>query len=338
MAKNSKIEWCDHTFNPWIGCTKVSPACDNCYAEGWDKRFTGGTRWGANKPRTRTSAENWKLPLRWNREAEKNGTRPRIFCASLADVFDNEVPEQWRDDLFNLIRITPHLDWLLLTKRIGNAEKMINEARSKTLQVMCCEIPIPNLWLGATICNQEEADRDIPKLLRTSAVKRFISIEPMLGAIDLSSVKHTASYGYFGDCLQWYHKPYDFDDKEYHGVDWVIVGGETGKNARPMHPNWVRSLRDQCKEAGVPFFFKQWGEWIPRSNCYHTFANGQSCSDIDPSCTKWPKVIRLTESGTDGRQIENADGGDDAFMQRVGKNTAGRLLDGILHDQYPVME
>lgn len=237
MAKDTKIEWATHTFNPWVGCTKVSPACDHCYAEGWAKR-SGMVKWGVHEPRVRTSAANWKQPLRWNEEAKRTGTRPRVFCASLADVFDNAVPDEWRADLLGLIAATPHLDWLLLTKRIGNVEKMLLHAIGDSFYPNH-----ENIWLGITVCNQAEADRDIPKLLKIPAAKRFLSIEPMLGDIDLSEFT---------------------DNNRVGGVDWVICGGESGsKDARPMQRAWVRYLFQQCCEAGIPFFFKQWGEFSP---------------------------------------------------------------------------
>ncbi|MDR1648304.1 MAG: phage Gp37/Gp68 family protein [Zoogloeaceae bacterium] len=245
MGANSKIEWCDHTFNPWIGCQKVSPACNNCYAEAWAKR-SGLVEFGAKKDRRRTSIKNWHLPEKWNRISSDSFTAweehskkaeftncptcPRVFCGSLCDVFDIAVPDEWRADLFRLIHDTPNLDWLLLTKRIANAKRMTETAvgRASFGKWM-------NLWLGATVCNQEEADRDIPKLLEFPATKRFLSIEPMLGAINISP---------------WIKS-----------LDWIIVGGETGSKARPMYPEWPRSIRDQCAVAKVPFFFKQWGEF-----------------------------------------------------------------------------
>lgn len=186
MSEHSRIEWCDATFNPWIGCTKVSPACDHCYAEAWDRRFAvsgHAMRWGAKAQRTRTSAANWRQPLRWNAQADAfeaaHGRRRRVFCASLADVFDAEVPAAWRAELFALIAATPRLDWLLLTKRIGNVARMIEAPGMQK-----CGLP-PHVWLGATVVNQAEADRDIPKLLATPAAVRFLSIEPMLGPVDL---------------------------------------------------------------------------------------------------------------------------------------------------------
>ena len=299
----SNIEWCDYTFNPWIGCTKVSPACDNCYAENFNQRFNMGANWGAGKPRYITSIAYWKQPLRWNRQAEiklnawKNfklehpnltdeqlieqgfikPERPRVFCASLADVFDNEVQDRRRIELFALIRKTPHLDWLLLTKRIGNADTMIAQALSALpIDEQCgtgqwnhtptAQWPWPNVWIGATICNQEEADRDIPKLLKTPAAKRFVSIEPMLGGIELEAGWLEPSCGvcFATEAQNSLRRPRASDPETHYlcdggcdceayenslinkPIDWVICGGESGKDARPMHPVWVRSLRDQC--------------------------------------------------------------------------------------------
>jgi protein gp37 len=192
-------------------------------------------------------------------------------------VFDNEVPDAWRMDLFSLIAHTPNLDWLLLTKRIGNVMKMCQQDGLMFDQ-------LANVWIGATICNQEEADRDIPKLLAIPAKVRFLSMEPLLGAVDLSN--HLACM--CGMC-----------GGEH--LDWVVVGGESGPKARPMHPDWVRSLRDQCAEAGVPFLFKQWGEWAP--NWYNDDA---------------------------GNKIAGSE-----WIERQGKKVAGRLLDGVQHDEYP---
>lgn len=322
MAKNSKIEWTHHTFNPWVGCAKVSPACDHCYAEGWAKR-SGMVQWGAHAERRRTSENNWRQPIKWNADAKRKGVRYRVFCSSLADVFDNAVPVQWRIDLMKLICETPHLDWLLLTKRIGNASEMLETAFRAVhhqREGWADNTPL-NVWIGATICNQEEADRDIPKLLQTPAAVRFLSIEPLLGPVLIDTL--LCEY------------PEDEDGAPYPGrLDWVIVGGESGPGARPMHPEWVRSLRDQCSAADVPFLFKQWGEWVPRSDCYHRFEDGTSCADRDPGLVKWP-CIRLTEAGHNGHNLAHAGEGNEAYMQRVGKSTAGRMLDGRLWDEVP---
>lgn len=257
MAENSGIEWTKHTFNPWIGCQKVGPGCDHCYAEAWDARGLQGqaTRWGAHAERTRTSTANWKKPLAWDRAAYAAGERHRVFCASLADVFDNHpsVDPQWRRDLWALIAATPNLDWMLLTKRPGNVEKMLPHGWVGGW---------PNVWIGCTVVNQEEADRDIPKLLRVPARVRFLSMEPLLGPVDLTA--HL--WGPPQPCADC---PKDADcgcnaiprNALGRSVSLVIVGGESGPGARPMHPAWVRSLRDQCTAAGVPYFFKQWGNW-----------------------------------------------------------------------------
>ena len=223
MAETTGIEWTDATFNPWIGCTAVSPACDHCYAK------TLVERWGGDfAQRRHTAPANWRKPLAWNAAAARAGERKRVFCASLADVFDNQVPEEWRADLWALIRATPALDWQILTKRPQNIAKMLPADWGRGYR---------NVWLGCTAENQTEAWRRIPHLLTASSARAFLSCEPLLGALDLTP---------------WLR-----------GIDWVICGGESGPGARPMHPDWARALRDQCAEARVPFFFKQWGEWAP---------------------------------------------------------------------------
>ena len=324
MSENSKIEWCHHTFNPWIGCTKVGPGCDNCYAEAdFDKRLHI-VQWGAGQPRKRTVASNWAHPLRWNAEAERLGVRYRVFCASLADVFDNEVPAEWRADLFDLIERTPHLDWLLVTKRIGNVRQMIPDRWSVCMP--------PNLWLGITVVNQAESDRDIPKLLGLKVSVRFLSMEPLLGPVDLRFHVFSEPTGNFrthaGKRQMELRKPVDG------GLHWVVVGGESGPKARPMHPKWARDIRDQCAAASVPFLFKQWGEWSPRAKICGAREDFQT---IDPQCKRWPDVIRLGEHGRDTRIVENCtdEAKEEVYVQRVGKKHAGRLLDGAQHDGYP---
>ncbi len=222
MAENSGIEWTHHTFNPWIGCQKVSAACDNCYAEAWDNRF-GGLRWGPHAPRQRTSAANWAKPIKWNKQAAAEGRRFRVFCASLADVFDNHksIAQEWRDDLFSMIEDTSHLDWLLLTKRPQNIGRW---------EGYNGDWP-PNVWLGTTVENQEEFDRRVPHLTQHDVTVHFLSMEPLQGQVDLRGAK---------------------------GIEWVIVGGESGGAYREAKADWFRSIRDQCARANVPFLFKQW--------------------------------------------------------------------------------
>jgi len=223
MGENTAIEWADDTFNPWIGCTKVGPGCDNCYAEAQDKhRQWTPDGWGKGKPRHRTAKSTWRNPLKWNREAEAAGVRRRVFCASLADVFDNGAPNVWRSMLFDLIRATPWLDWILLTKRIGNVEKMLPADWGEGY---------PNVWLMITVIDQLEADRDIPKLINTPARVRGLSIEPQLGPVDIEDYKQD--------------------------LDWVLSGGESGAYRRPYHEDWTRILRDQCVLAGIAFLYKQ---------------------------------------------------------------------------------
>jgi len=221
MAENSKIEWTTHTFNPWIGCQKVSPGCDHCYAEAlMDTRY-GKVQWGPHGERKRTSEANWKLPLRWAKQA--NGTRPRVFCASLADVFDNRVPKEWRADLFSLIEKTPEMDWLLLTKRPENIKKMLPQN---------WEMGYKNVWLGTTCEDQENYDRRWPILRAVPAHLRFISYEPAIGKLSII---------------------YDAQGLP----DWIICGGESGKETRYMEPQWAEDLKDQCGRFGISFFMKQ---------------------------------------------------------------------------------
>jgi protein gp37 len=317
MGNNSKIEWCDHTFNPWIGCTKVSPGCEHCYAEAWAKR-SGLVKFGPHE-RKRTSEANWQKPIQWNRQAERLGIRSRVFCASLADVFDEAAPDEWRADLFALIRATPNLDWLLLTKRIGNADRMFFD----TLR----DAPLPsNLWMGATVCNQEEAERDIPLLIKNPASLLFVSLEPLLGPIDISRwLLPTCDRGSI---------PCDGGGVTcvrcggvgcHNAVSWVISGGESGPHARPMHPDWVRSIRDQCKLAGVPFLFKQHGEWLATAFC------DDKTIEIPYRCTVY---VRQDGSFYDDSQGVDFFHGDEETAW-IGKKAAGRLLGGVLHDEYP---
>lgn len=234
MSENSKIEWTHHTFNPWWGCAKVSPGCDHCYAEALGNRF--GTRWGVDAARRVFGEQHWRDPLKWNAKAAAAHERHRVFCSSMADIFDKNSPPGAREHVWQLIRATPHLNWLLLSKRIGNAERMLPGDWGSGY---------PNAWLGISVVNQAEAARDIPKLLGTPARIRFLSMEPLLEQVDIAP---------------WLQpRPASHSNV----IDWIIVGGESGPKARPLDPGWVRSLREQCAEAGTAFFFKQWGEFIP---------------------------------------------------------------------------
>lgn len=302
MAENTKIEWAHHTFNGWIGCTKVGPGCDNCYAADLAQARLG-VPWGAGQPRRRTAASTWKQPLRWNKRAAKEGVRYRVFCSSLADVFDNEVASGRLPD---------------------------------------------NVWLGITVVNQTEADRDIPKLrlLRTlyDLPVAFLSIEPMLSPIDLSLL-------FYNECPNWLdedgHPPIiqrdcgaqeccstcDFTGiSDELGINWVICGGESGPRARPMHPDWARSLRDQCAGAGVPFLFKQWGEWEASLDRERDDPDWRAdyCNDYVDDQSERGKSRWLNLAGGCGFHGERFH-----VMRKVGKKAAGRLLDGVQHDGVP---
>jgi protein gp37 len=219
MAENSKIEWTDHTFNPWIGCQNVSPGCDHCYAEVMMDHRYGKVKWGPHGERVRTAPANWRKPLQWAKAAIG---RPRVFCASLADVFDNKAPEGARADLFGLIRQTPQLDWLLLTKRPQNIVKMLPADWGTGYA---------NVWLGTTCEDQKHYDMRWPVLAAVPAAVRFVSYEPAIGALTLPGTG-----------------PYP---------DWLICGGESGTGARFMRPDWARDIMNQCAEVGTAFFMKQ---------------------------------------------------------------------------------
>jgi protein gp37 len=217
MGANSLIQWTDHTFSPWIGCQKVSPGCDHCYAETMMDHRYGRVQWGPHGERKRTSVGYWRGPFRWPHTID--GRRPRIFCASLSDWLDNQVPHQWRRDLADVIAQTPYFDWLMLSKRPEMFDKLAPWSRDA----------VPNnVWIGATAENQEWFNRRWRHLEGIKAI-RFLSCEPMLGPIDIGDAR----------------------------PDWIICGGESGPQARMMDPAWARDLRDQCTARGIPFFMKQ---------------------------------------------------------------------------------
>ncbi len=219
MGQDSKIEWTHHTFNPWWGCAKVSPGCANCYAEAFARRV-GNDVWGESAPRRFFGDAHWHEPVKWDAAAAAAGLRKRVFCASMADVFEDRADlVESRARLFRLVSRTPNLDWLLLTKRPQNIRRLSPDGWTD------------NVWLGTTAENQSAWDERLPLLAACSARVKFVSVEPMLGPIDMGR----------------------------HWPDWVICGGESGGRARPVSPDLVRSLRDQCVARQVDFFFKQWG-------------------------------------------------------------------------------
>lgn len=230
MGQKTGIEWTDHTFNPWWGCVKVSPACDHCYAETFANRV-GQSVWGKEAPRRFFGEGHWQEPAKWNRAAAAAGVRRRVFCASMADVFEDRPElEDPRGRLFGLIEATRCLDWLLLTKRPHNIAKMLpadwlTELRS-------------NVWLGTTVESPDYLWR-VYQLADVRATVHFVSYEPALA-----------------------HVEWPMDGR----IQWLIAGGESGGHFRRADPAWMRATRDQCVNAGVPFFFKQWGGLHPKSN------------------------------------------------------------------------
>lgn len=304
MGAETKIEWADHTFNPWIGCTKITPACDGCYAAELAERY-GWAKWG-NHPRHRTAESTWAQPLAWDRKAAREGKRPFVFCASLADVFDNQVDEAWRLDLFRLIEATPNLVWLLLTKRPQNIVKMVKAMRFMP----------PNIAFGTTVEDRERVEANLPWLMLAAGLRPlflFASCEPLLE--DLGDLRPWLAHDPQTQVGAHWEKGIKLREDGWPvlpALGWVIAGGESGAGARPMYPQWARSLREQCAEHGTPFLFKQWGEW-------HPFGEPLADGKINLlSKGKRPEAWR-----------------DDGPLVRVGKQHAGRTLDGATHDARP---
>lgn len=301
-----------YTFNPWIGCTKVDKLCANCYAAAQDAfRHWTPEGWGPGKPRKRTSEANWKKVRAWNELAGRLGIRQRVFCASLADWLDDDgVSIDLFADLLDLIAECTNLDWLCLSKRPETWRPRLEAVWGGVFQCatrwfardwMDGDAPA-NVWVGTSVGDQGSADTRVPLMLKIPARVRFLSCEPMLGAVDLTRVSDTE-----GNRLNALTGVWQIDGRgaaePRERIDWVICGGESGANARPMHPDWARALRDQCAAADVPFLWKQWGEWAP--------SDGQ-------------------ESKGDFHFFR-----DGTCMERVGKKSAGRLLDGVEHNGSP---
>ena len=268
MGKDSAIEWTDHTFNPWWGCSKVSPACDHCYAEAFAKR-TGHGVWGKKAPRRFFGDNHWNEPYKWDMLAHRVKERRRVFCASMADVFeDREDLAPHRRRLWNTIRRTPNLDWLLLTKRPENIERMV--------PLSWLRDPEPNVWYGTTAENQGWWDKRIPYLLKVPAERRFVSMEPLLGPVRIvGDLMGGFDPGKCGSCghghgftrcpnyggISRESTEYKCDDfrRVNFSLDWIIVGGESGPGARPSTGEWFDSITEQCARAAVPVFVKQLG-------------------------------------------------------------------------------
>ncbi len=246
MGKDTSISWCHHTFNAWWGCHKVSPGCTNCYAAAFDHRL-GGKNWELKGPRRFFGEKHWNEPRKWNAAAERAGERRRVFCSSMADVFEDRPDlEPERAKLWRLIPETPHLDWLLLTKRPENFAGMLPWHKHGTSAW-------PNVWLGTTVEDQAYANLRIPELLGVDAAVRFLSCEPLLGPITIEALKPRLMphdrVGYATAAM--------FGPEHVRTIDWVIVGCESGHGARACEVEWLRSIRDQCAAARVAHFLKQ---------------------------------------------------------------------------------
>lgn len=303
---NSRIEWTDCSWNPTVGCTKVSSGCDHCYAETITERFHGKGAFAEVK----LHHDRIDAPLRWRKPR-------RVFVNSMSDLFHDRVPDEFIGSVFEVMAKTPHHTFQILTKRHGRMRALLNKWAAEGFrhdwagpgtavfrrQDMCwvgpVTWPLPNVWLGVSTEDQRTADLRIPALLETPAAVRFLSCEPLLGPVDLCR-----------------YLP--------NGVGWVIAGGESGPGARPMHSDWARGLRDQCQAAGVPFFFKQWGAWAPVPGADNWRNRHQTDYELRSDGYCWPLV-----------EPHGAEDGTEVLIRRVGKKAAGRELDGRAWDEYP---
>jgi protein gp37 len=312
MGENTEIAWTDNSWNPWQGCHKLSPACDNCYMYRDKKRY-------GQDPATvvRSAKSTFNAPLKWSDPA-------KVFICSWSDFFIEEA-DSWRDEVWDIIRRTPHLTYQIVTKRTHLIKDRLPDDWGNGY---------PNVWLIATVENQEMANKRIPELLKNPAVVHGISVEPMLGPIDLSSL--SLGGGIFLNALSGKQKCYyEFGGmrdiaNDYHKLGWVICGGESGPDARPLHPYWARGLRDQCVVTGTPCFFKQWGEWIDGTQ--KESLSNYTGPLLEPDRLRWMWPDGKTEMvGTDFDRSLNGC----VLMARFGKKYTGALLDGQEWRQFP---
>lgn len=331
MAK-TKIEWADRVWNPVTGCTKVSEGCRHCYAERMAKRLAGRFGYPEKPDQFKVTLHPDKLyePMEWK-------APQRIFPCSMSDMFHPDVPVSFIDKMFQVMADTPRHIYMVLTKRpermrlyfryVEQIKQGVWALPSRTVGILN-RWPLPNVWVGTSVEDQKSAEERIPMLLKIPAAVKFVSCEPLLGPVDLKP----AELHQWPDMSAWMPNKEEPDDWKYwmhrwNGIQWVIAGGESGPGARPMHPDWARSLRDQCQAAGVPFLFKQWGEWIPDSQVWKDpgvpwETTNQAAEDVIHNRDLWA-----------GRDIYQFD--DKNSTYRVGKKAAGRLLDGVLWDEYP---
>lgn len=362
MAQNTPIEWADKTWNPIRGCSKVSEGCRNCYAMRVAARFAGKGQPYEGLAQITNGQPNWTgkvafvesvldQPLRWkagtfdrwvydSKTGKKVGgsgeMRPlRIFVNSMSDLFHKSVPDEWIDRIFAVMALAQKHNFLILTKRPARMMQWFNRVETNTsmpVQDSICGVlhdhykienpnlpawPLPNVWLGVSVEDQGTADERIPLLMQTPAAVRFVSYEPALGPVDLSSEALRVTIAGTPPSGQQVHP-------EAGGIGWVICGGESGPDARPMKPEWARSVRDQCHAGGVPFFFKQWGEWEPTDNkqkfTYTRVIDGEPLKYTARSIKTGRPLFLF---------------GDMAMMERVGKKNSGRLLDGREWNEFP---
>lgn len=318
MSGQTSIEWTDRTWNPLTGCTKVSPGCDHCYAKTMHERFHGPGSFDT----ITLHPDRLTQPLRWR--APRADKPSLVFVNSMSDLFHQDVPDEYIAKVFAVMNAAYNHTFQVLTKRHARMRSLLSSPRWPGLLVasghwdynLDPEIPGPNVWLGVSVESQRWADIRIPALLDTPAAVRFLSCEPLLGSVDLKSAalrpyeRQQGGYWEYGHGEDVYGNGKLWVAAPPAQVDWVIVGGESGPGARPMHPDWARSLRDQCVAAAVPFLFKQWGAWSPDLSLNWGEGNGRR--------------LHYLRQHLDG-----------AVMDRVGKKAAGRVLDGRTWDEYP---
>lgn len=352
MADNSAIEWTDATWNPITGCTRVSEGCRNCYAEVMAARFSGPGQWGeglariVRDPNGKAIDHRWTGKLRFNDRAldlPLRWSKPRrISVNSTSDLFHEDVPDEWIDRVFAVMALAPRHTFQVLTKRPERMREYIHprhSARGPCVQDRIQAIyyanhqypsawPLPNVWLGTSIEDQATADARIPHLLATPAAVRFVSAEPLLGPLDLFVPHHKIAPNIIiaQNALTGLNGVGEIGAR----LDWVIVGGESGPGARPMHPDWARSIRDQCQAAGVAFFFKQWGEWTPGENVLSEITGWRANATYGPWVGGDEWVFGETDMGD-----PEEDWHDEPDLYRVGKKAAGRLLDGREWSEMP---
>ena len=376
MADGTKIEWTDATWNPVTGCSVVSPGCKHCYAMrlAGGRMKNHPSRAGLTQPTD--AGPVWTGEVRFNEQwlnQPLDWSKPRmIFVCAHCDLFHEDVPDDWIDRIFAIMALCPQHTFQVLTKR---AERMRDYMRSCTLERLAASVPTPsnprmskhevdaritasppavaelyhcsrpewplrNVWLGVSVEDQKRADERVPHLLDTPAAVRWVSAEPLLGPVDLSGYLRVAGGSFDGDPLAGAFMAQAIEDGTgwaRPALDWVVAGGESGPGSRPMHPHWVERIRDDCAAVGVPFHFKQWGDWVPALQ----FPAG---IDDDPEQSRFASVVwdgsaweETNGHWTDREQWAIAECGQDPEQQmfRVGKKRAGRLIDGVTHDVFP---